>query len=34
MKHNANERAKQQALDEERRQIQVRDDLQTAKDQD
>jgi len=34
MKHNANEREKQQALDEERRQTQARDALQTAKDQD
>lgn len=34
MKHNANEREKQQALDVERRQTQARDDLQTAKDQD
>src|SRR5690606_1291278 len=34
MKHNTNEREKQQALEEERRQTQARDDLQTAKDQD
>ncbi|MYN13541.1 hypothetical protein GSY71_10380 [Pusillimonas sp. TS35] len=34
MKHNANEREKQQALDEERRQTQARDDLQATKDQD
>lgn len=34
MKHNANEREKQQALNEERRQTQARDDLQAAKDQD
>src|SRR5690606_29776425 len=34
MKHNANEREKQQALDEDRRQTQARDDLQATKDQD
>lgn len=34
MKHNANEREKQQALDEERRQTQAREDVQAAKDQD
>src|SRR5690606_41469950 len=34
MKHNANEREKQQALEEERRQTLARDDLQAAKDQD
>src|SRR5690606_11698798 len=34
MKHNANEREKQQALDEDRRQTQARDDLQATKDQE
>ena len=34
MKHNTNEREKQQTLDEERRQTQARDEVQAAKDQD
>src|SRR5690554_2370050 len=34
MKHNANEREKQQALAEEQRQTQVRDDLQAEKEQE